>query len=220
MTDLPQKIVDAALHKLNAHIANHNRAVYSAQTQRHVAEQIDALYWSDVTQLGRYPLGRDEMVMGKDIDISTPEGLDALPGVYDDLFLNPGQQQQQQHTGIAGQEEGGGGGEEEEEAASRYALLRVRLGIAMAEQRKQRSRLEGYRRLAKLLEPFESPGEETQPNLMGASGELGRELDKMRILLARVTGRIGELGRREVAEGEDEGMIGERKNLRDVMDAL
>lgn len=93
----------------------------------------------------------------------------------------------------------------------------------MAEQRRQRSRLEGYRQLAKLLEPFESVAEEVQQrDLVGTDGELRRELNRMRGLVARVTGRIGELrGRRGMDEREDEAMVvGEMDKLRHVMDVL
>lgn len=42
---LRQKAVDEALYKLNALIKQHNKRAYSAPAVRHVAEQIDALYW-------------------------------------------------------------------------------------------------------------------------------------------------------------------------------
>jgi len=40
-----QKAIDEALYQLNARIQEHSKLVYSSQAQRHVAEQIDALYW-------------------------------------------------------------------------------------------------------------------------------------------------------------------------------
>jgi hypothetical protein len=42
---IPQTAIDAALQKLNATIKEHSKLVYSSQAQRHVAEQIDRLYW-------------------------------------------------------------------------------------------------------------------------------------------------------------------------------
>ena len=42
--DLPQKVVDAVLTKLNLVSRKHCRSVYSAQTMRRVAEQVEALY--------------------------------------------------------------------------------------------------------------------------------------------------------------------------------
>ena len=42
--DLPQKVVDAILTKLNLVSRKHCRLVYSMQTMRRVAEQVEALY--------------------------------------------------------------------------------------------------------------------------------------------------------------------------------
>ncbi len=42
---LPPKSIDSALQKLNDTIKKHSKLVYSTQAQRHVAEQIDKLYW-------------------------------------------------------------------------------------------------------------------------------------------------------------------------------
>ena len=42
---LRQKAIDDALYQLNAKIQEHSKLVYSSLAQRHVAEQIDALYW-------------------------------------------------------------------------------------------------------------------------------------------------------------------------------
>jgi Kinetochore complex Fta4 of Sim4 subunit, or CENP-50 len=42
---LRQASIDAALLKLNEAIKKHSKLVYSSQAQRHVAEQIDRLYW-------------------------------------------------------------------------------------------------------------------------------------------------------------------------------
>lgn len=40
-----QRAIDEALFQLNARIQEHSKLVYSSQAQRHVAEQVDALYW-------------------------------------------------------------------------------------------------------------------------------------------------------------------------------
>ena len=39
------RAIDDALYQLNERIKEHTKMVYSSQAQRHVAEQIDALYW-------------------------------------------------------------------------------------------------------------------------------------------------------------------------------
>jgi hypothetical protein len=46
VTRLRQKSIDEALYKLNTLIKQHSKLVYPAFAQRHVAEQIDALYWA------------------------------------------------------------------------------------------------------------------------------------------------------------------------------
>jgi len=43
---LPDKAIDDALFKLNNRLQQHARRVYPPQATRHVAEQIDALYWN------------------------------------------------------------------------------------------------------------------------------------------------------------------------------
>ncbi len=43
---LRQKAIDDALIKLNNQLKQHNRLSYGPQVQRHVAEQVDKLYWN------------------------------------------------------------------------------------------------------------------------------------------------------------------------------
>ena len=42
---LRQKSIDEALNKLNGLLKKHNKLSYGPQAQRHVAEQVDRLYW-------------------------------------------------------------------------------------------------------------------------------------------------------------------------------
>lgn len=68
---LRQKAVDEALYKLNALIKQHNKRAYSAPAVRHVAEQIDALYWGSAEQ-GIHPV-EDGLEVGTDYREFTPE---------------------------------------------------------------------------------------------------------------------------------------------------
>ena len=43
---LRQRAIDDALLKLNAQLKKHNKLAYGPQAMRHVAEQIDRLYWN------------------------------------------------------------------------------------------------------------------------------------------------------------------------------
>ena len=74
----------------------------------------------------------------------------------------------------------------------RYRQLRERL-VELDSQRQQRQRrLDQLQQLQRLLEPFAEPQQNIQPNLITRDGELVQELEKMRMLVARVGGRIGQ----------------------------
>ena len=74
----------------------------------------------------------------------------------------------------------------------RYRQLRERL-VGLDSQRQQRQRrLDQLQQLQRLLEPFAEPQQNIQPNLITRDGELVQELEKMRMLVARVGGRIGQ----------------------------
>jgi hypothetical protein len=77
--------------------------------------------------------------------------------------------------------------------STHYKILYKRL-TSLAERRDQRQlRLARYKHVQALLEPFTNVQENIQPNLVTRDGELGRELERMRVLLARVTGRANEM---------------------------
>lgn len=68
---LPEKAVSDALYKLNHILAQHTRRVYAPQATRHIAEQIDSLYWSGVvSSMGEGDEEEEEGVeMGVDLGI-------------------------------------------------------------------------------------------------------------------------------------------------------
>lgn len=73
----------------------------------------------------------------------------------------------------------------------RYQQLRERL-VTLNSQRQQRQRrLDQLQHLRRLLEPFENQ-KDIQPNLITRDGELVQELERMRMLVARVGGRIAQ----------------------------
>lgn len=74
----------------------------------------------------------------------------------------------------------------------RYQHLRDRL-VSLDQQRQQRQRrLDQLQHLHRLLEPFNNPQEDIQPNLVTRDGDLAQELEKMRMLVARVGARIAQ----------------------------
>lgn len=61
-----QRAIDDALFQLNARIQEHSKLVYSAQAQRHVAEQVDALYWMAGDRDVSGELARGQLEIGTD----------------------------------------------------------------------------------------------------------------------------------------------------------
>ncbi|BDD59809.1 hypothetical protein MAP00_004996 [Monascus purpureus] len=168
--DLSEKVVEDVLRKLNAALKQHNRVVYSTQAVHHVAQQISSLYWSTVVRenqsLESYASGVE-----KTADLSRHGNISRLPIDIED----------QNETG---------------EEISRYRHLRQRLIDLDNRRQQRRQRLCQFQELQRLLEPFKNPRENIQPNLVTRDGELFRELDKMRMLAARVGGRINQRKRK------------------------
>jgi hypothetical protein len=65
-----------------------------------------------------------------------------------------------------------------------------------------REKVAGYKRLKEMLELFERATETVQPNLVTRDGELEKELEKMRLLVARVRGRVEALPENLAADEE------------------
>jgi hypothetical protein len=61
-----------------------------------------------------------------------------------------------------------------------------------AERKQTQQRLAQYKQLGKLLDPFKDPQTNIQPNLVTRDGQLGEELDRMRMLVAKISRRIEE----------------------------
>lgn len=74
----------------------------------------------------------------------------------------------------------------------RYQDLRKRLTSLDEQRQKRQRRRDQLQHLRRLLEPFEEPPRDIQPNLVNRDGDLIRELEKMRMLVARVGGRIAQ----------------------------
>ncbi|KAE8401779.1 kinetochore Sim4 complex subunit Fta4 [Aspergillus pseudonomiae] len=162
--DLSDKVVGDVLQKLNSALKQHNRIVYSSQAIQHVAQQVASLYWTSVNDAIR-DQNSFERGIEKTVDLSNHLNLTQLPVELEDQSAS-------------------------EEERLRYQELRERL-VTLDDQRQQRRRrLEQLRRLQRLLEPFQEPQQNIQPNLITRDGELVQELEKMRMLVARVGGRI------------------------------
>ncbi|KAL2824911.1 kinetochore complex Fta4 of Sim4 subunit, or CENP-50-domain-containing protein [Aspergillus cavernicola] len=164
--DLSDKVVGDVLQKLNAALKQHSRIIYSSQAIQHVAQQIATLYWSSVSQATR-EVASLEGGVDKTVDLSSHPNITQLPGgLYDQSASDEDQ--------------------------LRYKRLRERLATLDNLRQQRQRRLDQLRQLQRLLEPFREPQENVQPNLVTRDGELARELEKMRMLVARASGRIGQ----------------------------
>ena len=68
----------------------------------------------------------------------------------------------------------------------------TRLQDLAARRLTMQQKLNTYRTLLSLLEPYRNPQENIQPNLITRDAPVAPELTKMRTLAIRVAGRIGE----------------------------
>ncbi|KAL2133745.1 hypothetical protein VTI74DRAFT_1825 [Chaetomium olivicolor] len=203
---LPEKAIDDALFKLNHRLQQHFRRVYAPQATRHVAEQIDKLYWNAATQAEEGE--GDEGEAGEEglragADLADPAVITTLPLEWD----SP-------HTSFSDPLE-----------TKRYAELSAELHTLAERKQQAAARVARLRQMKALLEPF-SPASASneggddggglkgvQENLVTRNGEIEKELSRMRMLLARVGGRVGRLkeqgsggeGSEEVGDVEMEG---------------
>ncbi|RVX75738.1 hypothetical protein B0A52_00094 [Exophiala mesophila] len=170
---LSEKATRDIVQKVNERIRQHNRRVYSAQSQRHVSEQIESLHWNQVgNDEERSEL--DTVAIRRDAPLTQSETVASLPENYIDLHLHPDHRL-------------------DDEQAKQYQNSRQRLLTLTQQRDEMRQKVQQYRHLVTMLEPFNDPQANIQPNLVTRDGQLSIELDRMRVLLARVTSRVAEL---------------------------
>ncbi|KAF7531102.1 hypothetical protein G7054_g9201 [Neopestalotiopsis clavispora] len=190
---IPQRAIDDALFRLNQNLQQHVRRVYPPQATRQVAEQIDSLFLGvgedegggggdDAMRDGDEGLRAlkelDELREG--IDLTTDEAISSLPPTWD--AHRPEQ------------------AEADADAAQQYETLQDRLQTLSAQRAETKARVDRLRQMQALLRPFET---NVQENLVTRNGEIEKELERMRVLLVRVAGRIGQLPDKET-DGADE----------------
>ena len=92
--------------------------------------------------------------------------------------------------------------------AARYTEAQSKLKELSERRRAARERVEGYRKMKALLEPFGEEGA-VQENLVTKNGEVEMELERMRMLMLRVERGINGLERNEdEVMGDDEEDLG------------
>lgn len=204
---LPQRAVDEALARLAHATRQHARRVYPPQAARHVAEQVERLYWEEA---GRRSEGVGGDGIGREVDLSmspflVSDGVRVLMVPADDAVITrlpptwPSEREATAHPS----------------ESHHYETQTARLAALSDERRQRRARVLRLRRMREALRPFEaSLGDgAVQENLLTRGGGLEGELERMRVLLARVAGRVGEAevrGGEEVSEEVVLGGEGER----------
>ncbi|KAF8455983.1 kinetochore Sim4 complex subunit Fta4, partial [Terfezia claveryi] len=174
--DLSQRAIDQVLTKVNLIAKKHNRSVYSSQTVKRVAEQIEAAYGGaggGENEEGRGGYGEvpgEEEVLRRGVDLMDVDTISLLPEDYPVNPSTPGPQPS-------------------EAELSRYQTLRARLLHASTSFKAQRSRYEYYAQLQEKLRPFSEP-HKVQPNLVTRGAELDREMERMRGLALKLSVQI------------------------------
>lgn len=101
----------------------------------------------------------------------------------------------------------------------RYRELRERLASLDTQRQQRQRRLDQLQHLRRLVEPFKDPKNDIQPNLITKDGELVQELEKMRMLVARVGGRIAQQKKSSgVLENYDYSLPGSDERLEALLD--
>ncbi|KAG5293026.1 hypothetical protein I7I48_05289 [Histoplasma ohiense] len=193
--NIPDKIVEDVLQKFNAILKKHNRAVFSSQAIHHVARQIENLYWNSIDPETGGELSQG-LVIEKGTDLSNSMSIARLPEQWSD----------------------DGNDDVGEDDKVRYEQLRLRLLELDKQRKKQQERLTQYRLLRELLEPFKDPQMNIQPNLVTRDSPLGQEIDRMRMLVAKVTSRVGRGGRNVELEGASQSINDQDAKLSAVLD--
>ncbi|PGH17571.1 hypothetical protein AJ80_04749 [Polytolypa hystricis UAMH7299] len=165
--ELGDKAVDDAVHKLNALMKQHHRAVFSAQAIHHVSRQIESLYWNSISSEPGSSDSREVMIE-KGTDFANSKSIARLPEQWPEDDAS------------------------EEDKSRRYQELHQRLVELEDQRRQQQKKLAQYKQLKALLEPFQDPQMNIQPNLVTRDSQLSDEIDKMRMLVAKVTSRVQE----------------------------
>lgn len=121
--------------------------------------------------------------------------------------------------------------------AAYYDEVQTRLTELSARRVETRARVERLRAMQNLLQPFRgdasadneeadeaSQNKKLQENLVTRNGEVEKELERMRVLLVRVAGRVGQLPAQN-SEEDDTAMIGdldkaERGKVQSLLDSF
>ncbi|KAJ4247182.1 hypothetical protein NW762_013321 [Fusarium torreyae] len=166
---IPDRVVQDVLLNLNHTIQQHCRRVYAPQASRNIAEQINSVYTQDAERKVGGPADTEGGI-GRELDLTEEEAIQALPVSWHsekEISDHPME-------------------------AKRYSDA-VRQLSDLNEQRKQlREQVARLKRLQSVVEPLQTTdnGVGIQENLLTRNGPVEKELERMRLLLVRVGGRV------------------------------
>lgn len=175
-------VARSLISTVNRDLKQHSRKVYSRQMAEHVVEQIDELYWAtgarelddEENTDGATDIGDDSSALYQSDDLTEDKQIAKLPAVWDtsaDPHSSHNNDNVDQDT---------------------YMTSVARLQDLSARRLTLQQRLNTYRILLSLLEPYRRPKENIQPNLVWRESPLAPELVKTRTLAIRVAGRVSE----------------------------
>lgn len=160
-------------------VKRHNQAVFSELAIRHVAEQIDSLYW-DMGAANHPDRDQEATLEGQDPtvrlgdDLSRDEVIAKLPTTpadIDDIRTT----------------------QDSDSQIELYQTTLEHLRILSQHRAAIQKKTDALRRLGSVLAPFQNPDQNVQPNLFTREGKLAKELVKARELSVRVGARISTL---------------------------
>ncbi|KAK7745102.1 hypothetical protein SLS62_009966 [Diatrype stigma] len=190
------------------HVAEQIEALYLEAGERGVragdSESDSEEEGGDESGLGIERGGREARRLRVGVDFTSDDAIASLPPTWD----------QHPHPNAHHQASAAAQAEAHPPEARRYADLAAQLTALSARRKEARERVARLRGVNALLAPFRAPdrengenegGEEggengggrvssvVQPNLVTRNGEIERELERMRVLLVRVAGRVARL---------------------------
>ncbi|OCK84363.1 hypothetical protein K432DRAFT_320534 [Lepidopterella palustris CBS 459.81] len=217
--NIPENVIRDVTREVNRQLRRHNKTVYSSLSIRHVAEQIDQLYWDsaapDLEVHDPVAATNDEEGATSNIrvedDLRLDENIAKLPPTWTPSYSIRPLPTSSSSSSPATQEA--------------YTNILTRLHSISARRLTLAQKLSTYRTLLILLKPYRNPQSTIQPNLVTRDATLGAELLKTRTLAIRVAGRVAERfgdgqverGRVEVEDGDMDVVEDERAKLDSVI---
>jgi hypothetical protein len=193
---LRQKSVDEALHKLNGLLKKHNRLAYGPQAKRHVAEQVDRLYWV-AGERGVHGGGEEWAERGVDyrernchVLLRNCRNTNRRIGKESIIEQLPEEWSEEAEAKAP-------------EQAQKYKDLQQRLAELNERKKQARERVEGYKAFKGVLDLLAGEEAGLQENLVTKNGEVEEELEKMRRLMLRVERGMNGLEDKGVDEGDE-----------------